>query len=616
MKPSISTKKKISVAIGTVIAALALGLLRFAIDDGAPTAAGKILPSSAGVGDKEPPPAGEIAAAATLQAPSSAIALTASARQEPAAKVADAFPGLPGRVTDWRGFRPDTLTVAPQPDLPITFTKVAVKDEGRYVTWFGRNPDLPGASFVGVATEKGYDGILVLPGASQFSFHVRGDTVVISESDPGEEGCGVEPAQHAKPPMPTGPGLVEVNYANGFAPRSELLAATPAIQVDVLFAYDAETLANAATRSNDPVGYIDGQCKAMIESANVALNQSAVTTFGWRHLGVVAAPAYTRTGKSLDDIQALAPNGALGEWVRTIRYQRGADQVMLLVGGSMDFGGRAYGTAQTPVTRNQAVAIMRWGSSFFLMAHELAHNFGCQHDRAHVEVLAPNEYGPPAPDNNGIWSYGQMWDNGPLPPGFTGSAGTGGTIMSYADWRIPYFSNPNISLRLTGSLLGWPSNPDLGMRQIGRPETDAKAAYNARVLSDHASAMSNIDEEVRQPAITQHPQNTTVTRGQTFTLSVTATGGGLSYQWLKAGVAISGATAATYTKVADAAEPDSYSVTVTNFVGTVTSSAASVTVTAPPPPPSSGGGGGGGAISPVFLALLCLVVLLRSIRSH
>jgi Metallo-peptidase family M12B Reprolysin-like len=524
--------------------------------------------------------------------------------------IAKVFPSLTEVMNDWRNFRPDTLTVAPHSDLPITFTKLKVKDEGRYVTWIGRNPQIPGASLVGVATASGYHAILILPGASQFSFHVWGDGVIVEESSAGEESCGVDPVQLAKAPLEHGSSVVEVHYASGFNPDAAILAATPALSVDVLFAYDSSALAAASTSSNNHgVDLMDGSCKAVIESANLVLSQSGVTNFAWRYLGLVASPAYTRTGNLSDDISAVGPGGVLADWVKTTRYQRGADQVVLLVGSSVDFTGRAYNPKQTAVTRDNAAAVMIWNASYKIVAHELAHNFGCQHDRAHTDVKGLNDYGPPAPDNDGFWCYGQMWQNPALPPGYIGDPGTGGTIMSYANWIIPYFSNPNISVRLTGSLLGWGVNPELGVKQIGQSETTPAAAYNARVLSDQALTMSNISEEIVAPVITQQPQGPSVPRGQSFILSVTATGGGLSYQWLKNNTAISGAQGSSYSKVAEASEPDGYSVTVSNLVGSATSNVVTVTVTAPVQ--SSSGGGGGGFFGAWFCRFLCLTVCAR-----
>ncbi|HUG09900.1 MAG TPA: choice-of-anchor tandem repeat GloVer-containing protein [Opitutaceae bacterium] len=87
-----------------------------------------------------------------------------------------------------------------------------------------------------------------------------------------------------------------------------------------------------------------------------------------------------------------------------------------------------------------------------------------------------------------------------------------------------------------------------------------------------------------QPKIIQQPQDQTVTAGKNVTFSVgVSSPTSVNYQWLKDGVTISGATAATLriNKV-KAVNAGVYSVVVTNAVGTVTSAGAALTVTAPP----------------------------------
>jgi len=86
------------------------------------------------------------------------------------------------------------------------------------------------------------------------------------------------------------------------------------------------------------------------------------------------------------------------------------------------------------------------------------------------------------------------------------------------------------------------------------------------------------------PLVTTNPANQTVQAGQTATFTVVATGTApLAYQWRRAGTAISGATSASYTTPATVAgdSGSTFDVTVTNSVGTVTSSAATLTVTVP-----------------------------------
>ena len=87
------------------------------------------------------------------------------------------------------------------------------------------------------------------------------------------------------------------------------------------------------------------------------------------------------------------------------------------------------------------------------------------------------------------------------------------------------------------------------------------------------------------PAITTQPSSTTRTVGETATFAVVAAGATpLAYQWQKNGQNISGATAATYTTPPIALGDDgtTFMVSVSNTLGSATSSAALLTVVATP----------------------------------
>src|SRR5204863_379685 len=91
------------------------------------------------------------------------------------------------------------------------------------------------------------------------------------------------------------------------------------------------------------------------------------------------------------------------------------------------------------------------------------------------------------------------------------------------------------------------------------------------------------------PSITTQPASQTVTAGQTATFTVVATGTApLSYQWMKSGTAISGATSASYTTPVTTAADSSaqFTVVVSNTAGSVTSNAATLTVNASATAPS------------------------------
>ena len=85
------------------------------------------------------------------------------------------------------------------------------------------------------------------------------------------------------------------------------------------------------------------------------------------------------------------------------------------------------------------------------------------------------------------------------------------------------------------------------------------------------------------PTITTQPTGQTVSAGQTATFTVAATGTSpLSYQWVKNGANLAGATSASYTTPATTTSDSGakFDVVVSNSAGTVTSATATLTVSA------------------------------------
>lgn len=116
------------------------------------------------------------------------------------------------------------------------------------------------------------------------------------------------------------------------------------------------------------------------------------------------------------------------------------------------------------------------------------------------------------------------------------------------------------------------------------------------------------------PQISSQPQNQIVVVGASAVFSVTATGRPEpTYQWIKDGNAIAGATSASLSiPSARTADAGGYSVRVTNSAGSTVSVTATLTVNAPTPPASTGGssgGGGGGAPSYWFFGALIATAL-------
>lgn len=110
---------------------------------------------------------------------------------------------------------------------------------------------------------------------------------------------------------------------------------------------------------------------------------------------------------------------------------------------------------------------------------------------------------------------------------------------------------------------------------LGKYDCLVSGTCNPSVTSQSITVATATPTEItKQPAA-----NTQVDAGASFTLSVTAGGSDLTYQWTKNGAAIANATAAQYTvAAATKADEGQYTCEVTGGCGKVTSSAATVVV--------------------------------------
>jgi hypothetical protein len=139
--------------------------------------------------------------------------------------------------------------------------------------------------------------------------------------------------------------------------------------------------------------------------------------------------------------------------VPALRKACNADLVCLLVENSDGPSGIAVQTANA--TNAYSVVQGEYAVGNYVFAHELAHNFGCQHDR---------------PDANtpGVYPYSYGWF-------FQADGEVYGTVMSYPGQRIPYFSNPSVSY------LGVPTGVASG----------TNAANNAQTLNLRVQTVSD-----------------------------------------------------------------------------------------------------------------------------
>ena len=153
-----------------------------------------------------------------------------------------------------------------------------------------------------------------------------------------------------------------------------------------------------------------------------------------------------------------------------------------------------------------------------------------------------------------------------------------------AGYNVYFSALPEVPLQKTN--VGPATSLNLGFLAAGRTYTLFATAYAADGLeSDPSISVTySVPAAPVAPIITVQPLPVSVSVGASLALSVSATGTApLNYQWLKNGVAITGATASSYSiNSTQATDAGSYTVRVSNSAGSVLSSAATVTVVVPP----------------------------------
>ena len=171
-----------------------------------------------------------------------------------------------------------------------------------------------------------------------------------------------------------------------------------------------------------------------------------------------------------------------------------------------------------------------------------------------------------------------------IPPSFTvqptnqiivaGSNVTINVLASGTAPKVQWYSN-NVSL--SGA-----TNMSLTFANVSTNYTGNYFAVSTNLVGSATSSVAALTVLVR-PAITQQPASQVAGTGSSVTFGVTATGSQLSYQWRSNGVNVAGANATNLTlNAVQTNYSGNYSVTITNLVGSVTSSVAVLAVYAPP----------------------------------
>lgn len=144
----------------------------------------------------------------------------------------------------------------------------------------------------------------------------------------------------------------------------------------------------------------------------------------------------------------------------------------------------------------------------------------------------------------------------------------------------------------SGSALPQSNTANYVINSVTAADTGTYAAVVSNSVGSTNSDVStlNVISAVVAPSIQTQPSSLTISSGALATFSVVASGSApLTYQWMKAGVPISGATSSTLSLLSVLlADAGSYSVKISNAAGSVISNTATLTVSLVAPPPVSG----------------------------
>ncbi|MBI5559614.1 MAG: hypothetical protein HY885_18480 [Deltaproteobacteria bacterium] len=216
------------------------------------------------------------------------------------------------------------------------------------------------------------------------------------------------------------------------------MMAVPKVSADVNSntTIDVMVLYSSGFAADYPEGQLAARLNEFISLSNQAYVDSQVNiTLRLVHSLEIACSESESNSSVLD---AMTNGTGIFSGIADLRSQYGADLVVLVRPYTiyMDECGLAWinGANQQDISLyaetgfssildgEYSIGSTTYFCSDYTFTHELGHNMGCVHDRAHA-------------DTPGVYAYSYGY----------GISGSFGTIMSYIDPAVPYFSNPDIN---------------------------------------------------------------------------------------------------------------------------------------------------------------------------
>jgi hypothetical protein len=495
------------------------------------------------------------------------------------------LPDVPGPVTDWRKYQPETITVSPYPGLALPFHRVRVSVDRDVTTWVGRN-GLRGASLVGIGKRDRWFGVLSMIGGS-FDISIHGSNVKVTEHS-GPFTCGAVPAprHHStqnNAALESKDNALSSDAVSTVGDPSIHVSGSAIYTVDVAFFYsqDAEQYSvSAAGTLADVPSYLDARFRSYIATNNLILEQSKVGNVRWHFVGIYRVPDYTpkvydhggdngvaRYDMGFDFSQMTDTATATGRYAADKSALVQSDQEVFLVGNWRNVAGLGNQPGYQ--------CILDITDDTFALAHEMGHNFGIGHDRDTDQI----------PDSELGYNFGYSFQYNTGDFGGTPYKYKICDVMGYGAYQ-PFYSNPEVFV--TGSQIFGANitQSDNARHAMGIGAGQIRAADGSRVIREGASAMAahrNAPNEVFPSVFAQPVSSESASFGGHVHLGVAASGTNLSYQWRKNGANLAGAIFPSLDLPnASAADAGTYDVVVTNVLGSVITQAAAVTVSSQP----------------------------------
>ncbi|MBI2926079.1 MAG: hypothetical protein HYY24_10280 [Verrucomicrobia bacterium] len=184
---------------------------------------------------------------------------------------------------------------------------------------------------------------------------------------------------------------------------------------------------------------------------------------------------YKESGEIDEDLEHLTEDGEEEfKDVAELRDKFRADLVCMFTETSDGpYGGGNYMAQVSTDFADQAFSVVqrRFANTYYVLAHELGHNMGCQHDRANVSDIPAGSY-----------NYGHR---------FVANGLTYRTVMAYQPGLpIPHYSNPDVSF--LGVPTGVPGNQPNAANNAGflNHSVAMVAAFRAPAMSTRSPAVS------------------------------------------------------------------------------------------------------------------------------